>query len=265
LKIKLYDGFNYFRMVVEKDLTSLAPRRLYQDMLQAPDYLHLWVWDGRGARAARQEIFPAYKTKRKPPTDDIRDSIQYFREMLINTTAYSVEVPGYEGDDVIAALTDHYIKLGAKGVEIYSNDFDLAQLQALSPVVVGGWRPKEGIAPHEVQTYKTFCGDPSDTIPGIKGFGQKAWEASDKKVLRAIALAALQQKSIEELVPHIFLEPVRGEQQLKTRILESAEDIAAMWVITGFLPVPQGHLVQYMQRPLHDPAKVEQHLKRFLL
>lgn len=265
MKVRLYDGWNYFRMIVEKDMTSLAPRRLYHEMLQASDYLHIWVWDGRGARAMRQEIFPLYKTKRKPPTTDIRDSIEYFRELLQHTTAHSIEVPGYEGDDVIAALVNHYHANGATSIEIFSNDFDLAALSAVSPIVIGGWRPKEGVAPHEVQTYKTWCGDPSDTIPGVKGFGAKAWECADKKVLRAIALACLQQKPIDDLVQYMFLEPVRGEQSIKQWVVDNTETIAAMWTITGFLPVDMGKLVDNLKRPIHDPVKIEQQLKRFLL
>ena len=38
-----------------------------------------------------------------------------------------------------------------------------------------------------------------------------------------------------------------------------------MWTIIGFIPVPPGHLVDHMKRPIHDPAKVESMLKMFLL
>lgn len=265
MHIRLYDGWNYFRMIVEKDMTSLAPRRLYQDMRDASNVLHIWVWDGRGARAVRQAIFPDYKTKRKPAANDIQASIEYFRQMLTHTTAYSIEIPGFEGDDVIAALVDHYTTAGAQRIEIYSNDYDLAQLQAGRPHIIGGWRPHENVQPHEIQTYKTFCGDSSDTICGVKGFGEKCWDSADKKVLRSIALACVREKSIDELVPHMFLEPVRGENSVKNWVLENQEKIAQMWTITGFIPLPDGALVDNMKRPLHDPAKVEEHLKMFLL
>lgn len=265
MKIRIYDGWNYFRMIVEKDMTSLAPRRLYQDMLQASDYLHLWVWDGRGARAARQEIFPEYKSKRKPAANDIHASIDFFRGLLQHTTAYSIEVPGYEGDDVIAALVDHYTSAGATQIEIFSNDFDLAALATGRPHVIGGWRPKEGVPPDMVQTYKTFCGDPSDCVPGVKGFGQKAWEASDKKVLRSIALACANGNPIDQLLPHMFLEPVRGEQSIKAWIEANQEMIAAMWTITGFIPIHTGRLVDNMTRPIHDPSKLEGEFRKFLL
>ena len=265
MHIRLYDGWNYFRMIVEKDMTSLAPRRLYQDMRDDNGVLHIWVWDGKGARAARQEIFPDYKAKRKAAANDIYASIEYCRQMLVHTTAYSIEVPGFEGDDVIAALVDHYTQQGAQRIEVFSNDFDLSALAAGRPHVIGGWRVRDDVKPEDVQTYKTFKGDPSDNIPGVKSFGDKCWAAADKKVLRSIALACLRQKPVDQLLPHMFLEEVRGEQSIKNWILENQELIAAMWTVTGFIPVSQGALVDYMQRPLHNPAKIEEMLKLFLL
>lgn len=265
--IKLYDGNNYFRLIVEKDQTSLAPRHLYQTMRDDAGALHIWVWDGRGSRDARQAIWPDYKSKRVPAHSDIYASINYFKDLLKHSTAYQITVPGFEADDVIAALVDYYTQQGAKQIQIMSNDFDLAALAAGRPHVIGGWRPRDNVPPDAVHAYKTFCGDPSDCIPGVKGFGEKAWDAADRKVLRSIALACVRGLPIDELVPHMFLPDAnpRGAESIKAWVLANPDKIAAMYQCVAFLPVKQGVLIDNLQRPIHDPLKVEQHLGAFLL
>lgn len=264
--VKLYDSNNFFRMVVEKDQTSLAPRRLYQEMAQDAGSLHIWCWDGRGSREARQGIWPDYKTKRKPATTDIYASLEFFRELLQHSTAYQITIPGFEADDVIKALTDHYLSMGSPQVQIYTNDLDLMALAAgREDKVIGGWNPKEGVAAHEIHTFKTWCGDPSDCIPGVKGFGMKAWEAADHKILRAISLACVREKPIDELVKHMFLSESRGQEAIKSWVLANTSTIAAMHQCVDFIPVPARHLVEHMKRPIHDPAKIEASLRQFLL
>lgn len=263
--IKLYDGSNYFRLVIEKDPTSLAPRLLYQNMVAEPGALHIWVWDGAGSRDARQQIWPDYKTKRVAAASDIYASMDYFRELLKHSTAYNIRIPGYEADDVIAALVEYYTTQGAKQIQILSNDFDLAALAAGRPHVIGGWRPRDNVPADAVQAYKTFVGDPSDCIPGVKGFGEKAWDAADKKVLRAIALACVREQPIDELIKHMFLEPVRGEASIKAWVAENTDSISRMFQCIAPIPVKMSTLVDHMERPIHDPVKVEAELRKFML
>lgn len=264
--VKLYDGNNFFRMMVEKDQTSLAPRRLYQEMAAETGALHIWTWDGKGSRAARQAIWPDYKTKRKPAANDIYASLDFFRELLGHSTAYQITIPGFEADDVIKALTDHYLSMGSPQVQIYTNDLDLMALAAgRETKVIGGWNPKEGVAADEVHTFKVWCGDPSDCIPGVKGFGLKSWEAADHKILRAISLACIREKPLDDLLKNMWLSESRGQESIKAWVQENQSTIAAMHQCVDFIPVPPRYLVEYMKRPIHDPAKIEASLRQFLL
>lgn len=263
--VKLYDGSNYYRLIIEKDPTSLAPRKLYQDMVAEPNALHLWCWDGPGSRDARQQIWPDYKTKRIAAVNDVYASMDHFRDLLKHSTAYSIRVPGYEADDVIAALVEHYTAQNVSQIQILSNDFDLAALTAGRPHVIGGWRPRDNVPGDVVHIYKTFCGDPSDCIPGVKNFGEKAWEAADKKVLRSIALACVREKPIDELLPHMFTEKVRGEEGIKAWIAANTDQISRMYQCIAFIPISSAFLTDYMQRPIHDPYKIEGELRKFLL
>lgn len=264
-KIKLYDGWNFIRMNAEKDLTSLTPRRLYMDQCAQADYLHIWVWDGRGARRARQEIYPAYKSKRKPPSSEIYGAMQLWRDLLPHTTAYSIEVPGYEADDVIAHLVNHYGEMRPKEIQILSNDYDLAHLNYQRPYVYGGWKPKDDVKPEEVRLYKTFVGDSADTIAGVPNFGKGAWAAADKAVLRQIAMAAYLERDYSHLIDKLFPTKVRGGEQLKARILAMPEVLRQMWIVTGPIALTTAQLTDNMIRPIHNPQKVEEILRQFLL
>jgi hypothetical protein len=260
--VRLYDGFNYFRAVVETDQTSLAPRRLYQDMVRESGVLHVWLWDGVGSRKRRQAIFPAYKAKRLPPAEDIHSSIMLFRDLLKHSTAYQLELEGIEADDLIATLVDHYAPQ-AKRVEIFSNDYDLMALTRAN--VFCGAKPKDGVKVEDIQTYKAFVGDPSDGVPGVKGFGAKAWEAADKKVLRNIAVAAVDGQPFDHLLPLMFRGDVRGEASIKAWITANAADLSAMYRIVGFMPVSVAACTNAIYRPIHDPERVQAMLKEFLL
>jgi hypothetical protein len=262
--VKIYDGNNYWRTQIEKDFTSLAPRRMLQDMAQDSGSLHIWTWDGRGSRDARQAIWPDYKTKRHAASIDIYASLELFRELLQSSTAYQITLPGFEADDVIAALVEHYYP-SASQIQVFSNDLDLMALAAHRPKVIGGWRAKEGVSAEQIHTYKVFCGDPSDCIPGVKGFGAKAWEAADKKVLRSISLACVRDQPVDELIKHMFLGESRGQESIKAWVLANTETIAKMHMVVDFLPVPRGALVDNMLRPIPDPAKIEAKLQEFLL
>lgn len=256
--VKLYDAFNYYRAIAEKDPTSLAPRKLYQDMVAQAGTLHVWVYDGKGARKRRQAIFPGYKAKRPPTPSDIQASMQFFQELLVHSTAYQIQMPGIEADDVIATLVAHYAPM-AQRVEIYSNDYDLMPLTGGN--VFCGAIAKEGVKTQDIQVYKAFVGDSSDEVPGVKGFGKAAWAAADVGVLRAIALGG----DLDKLLPLMFRSEARGEQSIKTWITENREQLTAMWTIVGFLPPSISEVTSAIQRPIHDPVRIEAMLRDLLL
>lgn len=267
MKVRLYDGWNYIRMSTETDITSLTPRRLYQDMVDAPEVLHIWVWDGRGARKMRQEIFPAYKTKRKPAANDIYATMQLFRDLLQHSPGYSIELEGFEADDIIAALVEHYAVDANNTVEIYSNDFDLMALTAGRTNVFCGAKPKKGVDPKDVQIYKAFFGDPSDDVPGVKGFGQAAWDASDKRILHNIAACAVSGKdeALEGLLSKMFRDEVRNERSIKAWIKANLDQLAAMVAVVGFIPVSLAIITDNVKRPIPNPEKVDEILKQYML
>src|SRR5690606_17886268 len=176
-KIVLYDALSYLRVRLETEKPSDFIRGIVNET-QNPYGMRVWVWDGKGGNNARREIFPAYKTSReyKP---GIITAMDFVRDLIGMTGAWQIRVPGFEGDDVIAALTVHFLKTTNLPIEILCRDGDLTALCALDPQRVRCSHAIK-IPFHQVRLYKVCVGDPSDDIPGIKGFGKGAWDKADK-------------------------------------------------------------------------------------
>ena len=117
--IAIYDGNNYARRVLETDPTGLAPRTLLTKLLN-PGHAVIWVWDGAFGNARRRQIYDGYKRQRTAPPPQINDGFNLIEDVLKFTPTIQVRVKGYEGDDVIASLTRHYVKVGEQ-ITIYSN------------------------------------------------------------------------------------------------------------------------------------------------
>ena len=227
MKIKLYDGMNYIRILYEGPRAARAPRNVMVEMLNLrPDEFAIWCWDGKGSKGPRLAIYPEYKAKRTAQPTEIWATINLIRDMLRHTRAIQVQVPGFEADDVIAQMTCQYVSEGHT-VHIHSNDGDFGQLLQLPGVTFNGKLK----APAEyLRLYKTCVGDPSDNIPGIKGFGQKAWDEFPKKELleTLTAVMAGKQPALDAFKP-----------QTKMWLEENPALLKAFWDIVGFLPVPK--------------------------
>jgi DNA polymerase-1 len=158
-------------------------KRLLKDY--QPEYLAI-VFDPPGA-TFRDKLFEKYKAQRQPMPDEMRQQLPYVRQLCQAMRMPTVEVQGYEADDVIGTLA---VK-GAKGgleVLIVSNDKDMMQLVgdgvrtlrtgsggAKGDVIVDAERVKEilGVPPERVIDLMALMGDTVDNIPGAKGIGEK--------------------------------------------------------------------------------------------
>lgn len=130
----------------------------------------------------RNEIYPAYKANRPPPPEDLIPQFALIREA---TKAYglpSLELDGFEADDLIAT----YARLGVEsgiGVTIVSSDKDLMQLvrdgvRLMDPIkqtIIGPTEVMEkfGVPPDKVIDVQSLAGDSIDNVPGVPGIGVK--------------------------------------------------------------------------------------------
>ena len=153
-------------------------------------------WEGKHSVKRRRKIHEGYKANRGIPKRVNRayqletpdEQLKSLKRQLFRTKDYLEHFPVYqlgveftEADDVIA----HIAKNMYPDYEhvIISNDKDFLQLidervsvfrPATKQVVdTSMMLEQEGIHPNNWLMFKTFKGDKSDNIPGIKGIGEK--------------------------------------------------------------------------------------------
>ena len=186
-----------------------------------PDYIAVSFDVGETFRDA---MFDEYKATREKMPDALHVQIQRIHDVLDAFNIPSLEVEGYEADDVLGTVA----RLAAEqGVEtfIVTGDKDLLQLVNENTLVQlpGGRtgeitvydeakvREKMGIEPGQIVDYKALVGDPSDNIPGVAGSGDK----TDVKLLN-------QYGTLENIYAH--LDEINGTRARNA--LEGARDLA---------------------------------------
>jgi len=145
-----------------------------------PDYL-IVALDSKGD-TFRHEMYPDYKSKRKAPPDDLLLQIPMVKEYLKIRQIETIEIPGYEGDDIIYFCKKEIAEKDDE-VVIFTADKDMFQLVDDSTKIfhpklkkkLGIEEIKEhyGLYPNQVVDYLSLMGDASDNIPGAKGIGEK--------------------------------------------------------------------------------------------
>lgn len=151
---------------------------------EKPDYVAV-AFDA-GTPQFRMEEYADYKAQRKPTPDKLRPQFPLIKELLGALRAAVVEVEGYEGDDVLAALADLAREGGAE-VLILTGDRDALQLvrpgtraiitlRGISETAVfdtEAVKARYGVEPERLPDFKGLVGDPSDNLPGVPGVGEK--------------------------------------------------------------------------------------------
>lgn len=136
----------------------------------------------------RHEMYKEYKGTRKPMMPELREQVPLIKEVLHTMNITTVELPGYEADDVIGTLSKRGEKDGLD-VYVYSGDRDLLQLASENIMIcipktkkgqttVERYKPEDvkdlyKVTPVEFIDVKALMGDSSDNIPGVPGIGEK--------------------------------------------------------------------------------------------
>lgn len=135
----------------------------------------------------RDEAYEEYKGTRSETPDDLKQQLPLARDLMQALAIPSIEVPGFEADDVIGAITLDAERKGYETV-IVSGDLDQLQLvddsvrvmttrRGVSDVVVydvAAVHERYGFGPEFITDYKALVGDASDNIPGVPGIGPKS-------------------------------------------------------------------------------------------
>ncbi len=156
--------------------------KLLDDARAAGDVAYLAVVFDTARASFRNEIYADYKAHRPPPPEDLIPQFPLVRDATRAFNVASVELAGFEADDVIAT----YARLGREaGLEvlIMSSDKDMMQLvgpgvSMLDPMKQRHIGPQEvaerfGVGPEKVIEVQALAGDSSDNVPGVPGIGVK--------------------------------------------------------------------------------------------
>jgi len=130
----------------------------------------------------RNDIYPEYKAHRPPAPDDLVPQFAIVREATTALNIRSIELLGYEADDVIATLAMNAISNGFE-VVVVSADKDLMQLVQPGLTLYDPMKSKNisdpevlekfGVPPVMLRDLQALMGDASDNIPGVPGIGPK--------------------------------------------------------------------------------------------
>ncbi len=130
----------------------------------------------------RNDIYPDYKANRDAPPEELIPQFPLVREASRALNVMSVEMEGFEADDLIATYARQAKEAGAD-VTIVSSDKDLMQLvndkvKMMDPMkntIVGHDQviEKFGVGPDKVVDVQALAGDSTDNVPGIRGIGVK--------------------------------------------------------------------------------------------
>lgn len=154
---------------------------LHRLLTDYPDSPVVVVFD-TARKTFRHDIFPLYKSHRPEPPEDLIPQFPLVRQAVAAFGLPSLEMAGYEADDIIATLT-RQARIENRKVHIVSSDKDLMQLvgegvfmiDTLKNRVIGVPEVQEkfGVMPEKVRDILALTGDSSDFVPGVPGIGPK--------------------------------------------------------------------------------------------
>tara|TARA_Y200000002_G_scaffold383142_1_gene403515 strand:- start:5801 stop:8626 length:2826 start_codon:yes stop_codon:yes gene_type:complete len=146
----------------------------------APTHIAV-VFDHKG-KTFRSKIYPEYKANRPPAPEDLIPQFELIKQATEAFNLPSIEIEGYEADDIIASYAIQACNLGAE-VTIVSSDKDLMQLVRNGISMFDTMRDKLiareqviekfGVTPEKVIDVQSLAGDSTDNVPGAPGIGIK--------------------------------------------------------------------------------------------
>lgn len=148
-------------------------RMVIKLFMDKPDYLVI-AWDAP-TKTIRHEMDETYKANRPAVDPDLKRQIPYTQEIVAQLQIPSIQIPGFEADDIIATLARTYKKEEHMQVVVVSSDKDLKQLIDDNVICRDAMKNMDttkqlfiqeyGFEPEYMLDYLSLIGDSSDNIP----------------------------------------------------------------------------------------------------
>jgi DNA polymerase-1 len=156
--------------------------KLIEDTKDEFEPTHLAVIFDASGKTFRNDIYPAYKAQRPEPPEDLVPQFALVRDAVRAFSVPSIEMMGYEADDLMATYARLAREAGMR-VTIVSSDKDLMQLvnddvdmldtMKLRTIGHAEVVEKFGVPPGKVVDVQALAGDSVDNVPGVPGIGIK--------------------------------------------------------------------------------------------
>jgi len=148
---------------------------------ESPDYLAV-AFDVK-AKTFRHQQYKDYKANRPPMPDELSSQLPVIKDVLSGYGIPIYELAGYEGEDIIATITE---KLKKNNIDVFIATGDKDIMQLIDDEVkmyntnkdgqiydVEGVKGKFGVEPNKVIEVMALTGDKTDNVPGVPGIGPK--------------------------------------------------------------------------------------------
>ncbi|MCB2090336.1 MAG: DNA polymerase I [Alphaproteobacteria bacterium] len=206
--------------------------KLLRDLDDTERPSHLAVIFDAGLKTFRNDIYPEYKAHRPPAPEDLIPQFKIIHDAVEAFNLPSIQLKGYEADDIIATYAKRAEADGHK-VTIVSSDKDLMQLiddninmfDSMKNRFIGAAEVVEkfGLGPEKVIDIQALAGDSADNVPGVPGIGVKTAAAlleeyGDLDTLLERASEIKQNKRRESLIE--FADQARLSRELVTLSLD---------------------------------------------
>jgi DNA polymerase I len=214
------------------------------NVLRDEEPTHVAVAFDVSRQTFRSEMFADYKANRSKSPDEFKGQVELVKQVLAALHVPSLEVPGFEADDVIATIATRAEREGFD-VLICTGDRDALQLVSdhvtvlyprkgvsdLARMTPEAVADKYGLSPSQYPDFAALRGDPSDNLPNIPTVGEKTatrWiveygdldalvarvdEVKGKAgdALRAHLAQVVQNRALTELVRNVPIEVMPGD------------------------------------------------------
>ncbi|MBO6085640.1 MAG: DNA polymerase I, partial [Acetobacter sp.] len=232
--------------------TMLA--RLLHDMAGT----HFAVVFDSGRQTFRTELYAGYKAHRPEMPEELRPQINLIREATQAFGLRSLEMSGWEADDLIASYATAIQAIGGT-CTLISSDKDLMQLvgekiKMYDPIKqktidIAEVEAKFGVPPEKVAEVQALMGDSTDNVPGVPGIGQKTAAAliTDYGTLEQVLASVASMKPSKR---RTLLQEHAESARLSLRLVTLARDVP--------LPVP----IEELTRPIPQQKPLLHWLER---
>lgn len=172
---------------------------------------------------------PEYKAQREAAPDILRQQMGLVREVLEALGIQTIDVAGWEADDLIATAVDELTKRD-KAVIIVTGDRDSYQLvndatnvkvmynkRGVSDYALydeAGIEERTGVTPEMYVQYASLRGDNSDNLPGVPGVGEKTAAKLINKYGGLDGIFA----NVDEQTPKLKLNLVENEERARKNL-----------------------------------------------